>query len=207
MRSQTRTVVSAVLLLFSVVSSGATASTSRTAGSERKNSPQTSATINESNWQRHPQIRTIRGIVSSINAGLKRRSFKVSERKFESCGESFFTLRRIARNAKGVVWYEDYSEGEDSSWDYHQYYDDSHRLRFVLIVVYAANGSRDQHRGYFDESGKLIWQNRKTLKGPGYFTPQNVEELAKEDPEKEYTEHQGCVEMKPTPKSRTRQRN
>ena len=201
MRSQPPTAVFAALVLLAAVSSGATTSTSSFPSAERKHSLQSSATISESNWQRHPQIKTIRGIVSSINAGLKKRGFKVSERKFESCGESFFTLRRIAHNAKGaVVWYEDYSEGEDSSWDYHQYYDDSHRLRFVLIVVYAANGSRDQHRGYFDETGKLIWQNRKTLKGPGYFTPQNVEELPKEDPEKEYTEHAGCVEMKPTPK-------
>lgn len=154
--------------------------------------------ITEANWQRHPTIQSIRRIVNSIDAGLRRHAFKSEQRKFESCGDQYFTLRRIARDSKGsVVWYEDYGEGEDSAWDYHYYYDNDHRLRFALIVVNAANGSREQHRGYYDESGKLIWQNRKTLKGPGYFRPPDIDELAKRDPAREYANDQGCKEIKP----------
>ena len=159
---------------------------------------QSSVAITEANWQQHPKIRPIRKMVSAINIGLKNGSFRSSQRRFESCGDQYFTLRRIARDAKGsVVWYEDYGEGEDSSWDYHYYYDNEHRLRFALIVVNAANGSREQHRGYYDESGKLIWQNRKTLKGPGYFRPTDIDELAKRDPAKKYANDQGCQEIKP----------
>jgi hypothetical protein len=159
--------------------------------------------ISETNWQQHPQIRAIRKIVTAVSAGLKNGSFKTQQRKFESCADQYFTLRRIARDAKGAVaWYEEYSEGEDSSWDYHQYYDQTQRLRFVLVTVYAANGTREQHRFYFDETGKLVWQNRRRLKGPGYFAPSNVEELVKEDPAREFANDEGCTEIKPKPRHR-----
>jgi hypothetical protein len=161
--------------------------------------------INDANWQRHPKIMAIRKIVNSINEGLKRRAFKTSERQFESCPDTYFTMRRIARDAKGrVAWYEDYSEGEDSSWDYHQYYDQAGRLRFALIIVYAANGTREQHRAYFDESGRLIRQSRKLLKGPGYFAPYKVEDLVKDDPARQFADDEGCVAIKPKPGRRGR---
>jgi hypothetical protein len=153
--------------------------------------------ITERNWQAHPRIVEIRKIVTSIDAGLKNGRFKRAERKFESCPDQYFTLRRIARDANGAAaWYEDYGEGEDSSWDYHYYYDQTRHLRFILITVYAANGTREQHRAYFDETGKLIWQNRRTLKGPGYFAPQNIEELPKEDPNRAFADDKGCEEIK-----------
>jgi WD40 repeat protein len=163
--------------------------------------------IPEANWQRHPKIIAIRKIVGSVNAGLKKHSFKTSERKFESCPDTFYTLRRIARDSKRrVTWYEDYSEGEDSSWDYQQYYDPAGRLRFALIVVYAANGTREQHRVYFDENGKLIRQSRRLLKGPGYFAPSNAEELVKQDPAKQFARDEGCKEIKPQPKRSVKKR-
>lgn len=67
-------------------------------------------------------------------------------------------------------------EGEDSSWDDNFYYDDAGRLRFVLMTSYTANGTREQHRAYFDDSGRLIYHGRRLLKGAGYFGPP-VEDL------------------------------
>ena len=81
--------------------------------------------ITEANWRHHPRIKAIRKIVNSVNAGLQKGGFKTAQRKFESCGDQYLTRRRIARDSKGAVaWYEDYSEGEDSSWAYHYYYYD-----------------------------------------------------------------------------------
>lgn len=156
--------------------------------------------ITDANWRQHPKINAIQKIVRSVNAGLKKGTFKTAQRKFQCEEVPYFTLKRIARDSKGAVaWYENYSEGEDSSWDYHQYYDDARRLRFALITVYAANNTREQHRVYFDEGGKLIWQSSKLLRGPGYFDPTNLEELVKEDPAKEFANapNEGCKEIKP----------
>jgi hypothetical protein len=161
--------------------------------------------ITEANWQTHPKIKSIRQLVISTNSALKSKALKTSERRFEYCNDAFFTLKRIARDEKGEVkWYGDYAEGEDSSWDYQQYYDPKGHLRFVLVTVYAANSSREQHRYYFDETGKLIWQNRKRLSGPGYFAPQDVERLVKVDPAKAFADDEGCKELKPKPKHRSR---
>lgn len=59
--------------------------------------------ITEKNWHQHLKIRAIRQIVSSVNAGLKKGTFKTSERRFEYCDDQHFTLRRIACDSKGVV--------------------------------------------------------------------------------------------------------
>lgn len=159
-------------------------------------------TITEKNWRQHPKIVAIRKIVSAVDAGLKQGSFKISQRKFE-CGSGTL-LRRIARDAKGVViWYQDsgYGESGDASRDDRLYYDHSGHLRFVLIFINAVNGTRQQLRAYFDESGKLLKQTYRLVKGPGYFYPTNVEERAKQDPTKEFASdaEEGCKEIKPLP--------
>jgi hypothetical protein len=85
--------------------------------------------------------------------------------------------------------------GEDSSWDDNYYYDDAGRLRFVLMTSYAINGTREQHRAYFDESGGLIYHGRQLLKGTGYFGPpvEDLKELVQMDPKKDFGEAtQGC---------------
>lgn len=114
-------------------------------------------------------------------------------------------MRRIARDAKGVVrWYEDYGYGEsgDASGDDRYYYDHSGHLRFVLIIIDAVNGTRQQLRAYFDESGKLLKQTYRSVKGPGYFYPTNVEERVKLDPAREFASdaEEGCKEIKPRPR-------
>jgi hypothetical protein len=161
--------------------------------------------ITEKNWRQHPKIVAIRKIVSAVDAGLKQGSLKISQRKFE-CGNGPL-LRRIARDAKGVVkWYEDYGFGEsgDASGDNHYYYDHSVHLRFVLINIDAVNGTRQQLRAYFDESGKLLKQTYRRVTGPGYFYPTNVEERVKKDPAREFASaaEEGCTEIKPPPRRR-----
>ncbi len=166
--------------------------------------PQTAQTeITDANWESHPQIKEIRRTVSAIDSGLKNRNFKVSERKFESCADQFFTVKRIARDAKGLTrWYEEYGEGEDSSWDLKYYYDPKGKLRFVFGVARSANGTREQLRLYFDASAKRIWQSTKLLKGlgcPGCFSAYlDSDKPLAFDPEKAFTDDSGCKEIKVT---------
>ncbi len=166
---------------------------------------QSEGEINDKNWQKHPKIIAIRRIVNSATAEVKSGAFKTEHR---ICEEGWFSRLRIARDSKGTVrWYQHYQEGEDSSWDDNFYYDDAGHLRFVLMTSYAANGTREQHRAYFDESGQLIYHGRRLLKGTGYFGPpvEDLKELAHMDPTKDFaTEAQGCKEVKPSAKQRSK---
>ena len=159
--------------------------------------------ISDKNWQKHPKIIAIRRIVNSDNAGVRKGAFKTEHR---ICEMDWFSRLRIARDSKGIVrWYQNYGEGEDSSRDNNYYYDDAGRLRFVLMTTYAANGTREQHRAYFDESGRLIYHGRRLLKGPGYFGPQvdDLKKLVQMDPKKDFAEAgQGCKELNPSAKHR-----
>jgi hypothetical protein len=161
--------------------------------------------INDKNWQSNPKIVAIRKIVNSATAKVRNGAFKTEHR---ICEEGWFSRLRIARDSKGNVrWYQHYEEGEDSSWDDNYYYDDAGRLRFVLMTCYAINGTREQHRAYFDESGRLIYHGRHLLKGPGYFGPpvEALENLVQMDPKKDFAEAtQGCKEVKSSGKHRTR---
>lgn len=158
--------------------------------------------ISDKNWQKHPKIIAIRRIVNSDNAGVKNGAFKTEHR---ICEKDWFSRLRIARDSRGIVrWYQNYGEGEDSSRDVNYYYDDAARLRFVLMTTYAANGTREQHRAYFDENGRLIYHGRRLLKGPGYFGPQvdDLKKLVQMDPKKDFAEAgQGCKEINPSAKA------
>lgn len=165
--------------------------------------------ITEATWLNHPKIQAIRRIVKTTQSGLKRNIFKTSERKFESCQDQFFTLRRIARDSKGVAaWYEDYSEGQDASWDFHYYYDRNGRLRFVFASARSANGTREQLRIYFDETGKRLWQTDKLLNGPGcpgcFSAYTDSDEALAFDPAKAFANDEGCKEMEPKSGRRAR---
>jgi len=161
--------------------------------------------IHHNNWQNNSKIVAIRKIVNSANAKVRNGAFKTEHR---ICEEGWFSRLRIARDSKGTVrWYQHYQEGEDSSWDNNYYYDDAGRLRFVLMTSYAANGTREQHRAYFDESSRLIYHGRRLLKGSGYFGPsvEDLKELVQRDPKKDFAEAtQGCKEVKASAKHSTR---
>ena len=161
--------------------------------------------IKDKQWQKNPKIVAIRKIVNSDNAGIRNGTFKTEH---WVCEEGWFSRLRISRDAKETVrWYQHYEEGEDSSWDNNYYYDDAGKLRFVLMTSYASNGTREQHRAYFDESGHLIYHGRRILKGPGYFGPpvEDLKELVRMDPKKNFAEAtQGCKEVKASSTHRTR---
>ena len=184
--------IAALLLLFTLVIVSANTVTAK---------PE----INDKNWQKNSQIVAIRKIVNSDSAKVTSGSFKTEH---WVCEEGWFSRLRIARDSKGTVrWYQHYQEGEDSSWDDNYYYDDAGRLRFALMTSYAANGTREQHRAYFDENGRLIHHGRRLLKGPGYFGPpvEDLKELVKMDPKKDFAEAtQGCKAVKSSTTHRTK---
>jgi hypothetical protein len=207
--NMTHIAVSSLLLTMGVLS--AIAATGMQTGVLARPVPSLNTTaqsedeINDKNWQRHPQIIAIRRIVNSANAEVRSGALKTEHRV---CEEGWFSRLRIARNSNGTIrWYQHYQEGEDSSWDDNFYYDDGGRLGFVLMTSYAANGTREQHRAYFDESGQLIYHGRRLLKGGGYFGPpvEDLKELVHMDLKKDFAEEaQGCKEVKPSAKHRTR---
>ena len=193
-------VISAIAHPIDLPAIGAVAPQSQSSKDQSDNAGEV---ISHKNWQKQPKIIAIRRIVNSDNAGVRNGAFKTEHR---ICEMDWFSRLRIARDSKGIVrWYQNYGEGEDSSRDDNYYYDDAGRLRFVLMTTYAANGTREQHRAYFDESGRLIYHGRRLLKGPGYFGPQfdDLKKLVQMDPKKDFAEAgQGCKEIKPSAKHR-----
>ncbi len=158
--------------------------------------------LTESNWQQSPQILAIRAIVAPINAALKSRTYKISERGFKNCENAFLVVKRFARNSNGAAaWYENYSEGEDASWDFQYYYDQSGHLRFVFAIARSPNGTREQLRIYFDENGKRLWKTDKLLKGegcPGCFSAYTDSDKALVfNPTDDFANKEGCEEVKP----------
>ena len=134
---------------------------------------QNSDVITSANWQQHPKIKTVRSLVESINAELKKGTFKISVRKFQYCEPYEDTLRKLAVDSKGVArLYQIEAGSDDSALTWQHYYDQSGRLRFVFISGGAVNGSKLEHRIYFDENGKRLWEEHKYLEGPGYTFPE-----------------------------------
>ena len=129
--------------------------------------------ITQANWQQHPKIKTVRGIVETVNMGLGKGAFKISERKFEYCEPYEDTLRKMAVDSKSIVrMFEKQAGSDDSALTWKHYYDEAGRLRFVFISGGATNGAELEHRIYFDESGKRIWEDHKYVKGPEYTFPE-----------------------------------
>ena len=78
----------------------------------------------------------------------------------------------IATNSRGRArFYQNEGGSEDSSLKREHYYDEAGRLRFVFITGGAVNGTELEHRIYFDETGKRIWEEQTFKKGPGYTFP------------------------------------
>ena len=161
--------------------------------------------ITASNWQRHPKILQVRAIVNSVDASIKKGSFKISKREFEYCESYEDTLRKMAVDSKGVVRrYENEAGSDDSALTWRHYYDQLGHLRFVFITGGAANGAQLEHRIYFDESGKRLWEEHKFVKGPGYTWPevwpeeQNDEArpIQKSEPAKAFAAKSPCEEKK-----------
>jgi hypothetical protein len=134
---------------------------------------QTGGEINQANWQQHPKIKAVRAVFQTVKAGLAAKAFKVRTRRFEYCEPYEDTSRTLAVDTGGRVrYYEKQAGSDDSALKWEHYYDEAGRLRFVFITGGAANGSELEHRIYFDEDGKRIWEEHKYTKGPGYTFPE-----------------------------------
>lgn len=134
---------------------------------------QTDDEITKANWQQHPKIKAVRAAVQTVKDGLGRKSFKVKTRKFDYCEPYEDTSRTLGIDSNGRVrYYEKQAGSDDSALKWEHYYDEAGRLRFVLITGGAVNGSELEHRIYFDEEGKRIWEEQKYTKGPGYTFPE-----------------------------------
>ncbi|MDX6383549.1 MAG: hypothetical protein QOK48_1122 [Blastocatellia bacterium] len=157
------------------------------------------APITKANWNQHPKIKAVRAIVAAVDAGVSRKTLKVSVRKFEYCEPYEDTLRRKAVDAKGRVrMYEKQGGSDDSSLTTKHFYDEAGRLRFVFITGGATNGSQLEQRIYFDEAGQRIWEEHKYVKGPGYTFPEvwPDDQLQLKDPAGAYAARSPCPETK-----------
>ncbi|MDT4969371.1 MAG: hypothetical protein QOJ64_4108 [Acidobacteriota bacterium] len=129
--------------------------------------------ITKSNWQQHPKIKAIRAIVQSVDTALTRKSLTIKKRSFEDCEPYEDALRTIATDSRGHVrYYAKEAGSEDSALKWQHYYDEKGNLRFVFITGGAVNGAELEHRIYFDEYGKRIWELQVYTKGPGYTFPE-----------------------------------
>jgi hypothetical protein len=156
--------------------------------------------LNPAHWQADSEVQDIRKIVASINAGLKRGAFKISQRKFDYCEPYEDTLRRIALDDKGIARsYVKEGGSDDSALKWEHYYDSAGRLRFVFITGGAVNGSELEHRIYFDEAGRRIREEQKYVKGPGYTFPEKWpdEDLQKSRPLVAFNARSPCREGGP----------
>ncbi|MBD0326633.1 MAG: hypothetical protein ICV68_09385, partial [Pyrinomonadaceae bacterium] len=142
------------LLLFVFLSPASTQANASPSSSQEQE-------VTKANWQQHPKIKAVRSVVQTVKTGLSRKSFKVRTREFEYCEPYEDGLRTLAIDANGRVrYYEKQAGSDDSALKWEHYYDESGRLRFVFITGGAANGSTLEHRIYFDEMGKRIWEEQ-----------------------------------------------
>jgi hypothetical protein len=154
--------------------------------------------VTRANWQKHPKVQAVRAIVASVNAGLSKKTLKVSVREFEYCEPYEDTLRKKAVDPKGLVrMYETQAGSDDSSLTWQHFYDEAGRLRFVFITGGATNGAQLEHRIYFDEAGKRIWEEHKYKKGPEYTFPEVwPDDQLQKQPAGAFTAKSPCPELK-----------
>jgi hypothetical protein len=160
---------------------------------------QASDEITKANWQQHPKIKAIRAMVQTVKNGMSRKSFTVKKRAFEYCEPYEDTERMIATDSRGRTrFYQNAGGSDDSSLKWEHYYDEAGRLRFVFITGGAVNGSELEHRIYFDEAGKRIWEEHTYKKGPGYTFPEvwPDEQLQISDAATKFSSKSSCPETK-----------
>ena len=157
------------------------------------------AAITKTNSERQPKVQEIRKMVNSVNLGMTKGILKTSQKRFEDCEGGYEVYRRITVDANGVVRrYETQGGSEDHLLTFQHYYDESGRISFVFIIGGAVNGTRIQHRIYFDENGKRIWEAHKNVTGPGYpgFSDYPNDELSISRPAEDFAAASQCPEIK-----------
>ena len=137
-----------------------------------------------------------------VNDRWARKELKVSERNLTNCGDIFTQFRRLLTEADGTVRrYEVRYTAEDEGGNQESYYDESGRLRFVIIDASAGNGSKLRHRIYFDENGKRLWEDHHVT-GLGHHWPKTWpnSDLQLTNVRQAFSTTKGCEEAKPKSK-------
>ena len=130
---------------------------------------------------------------------MSKKSLTTKKRTFEYCEPGEDTVRMIATDSSGHVrFYQNENGSEDSSVKLEHYFDEAERLRFVFITGGAVNGSELEHRVYFDEMGKRIWEEQTYKKGPGYTFPKMwpLDEALLNDAGGKFASTSPCPEVK-----------
>ena len=133
---------------------------------------------------RSPSIVAIRAIYQSIEHDIAVGRFKPEQRyaspDADGCRRYGEQLTIYPDAAGTVRKYVVEPDGQDSSWIVRHYYDLQRRLRFVFMTGGAVNGTRLEHRIYFDESGARIREDHTLTAGPGW-TFWSAEDLAEDE--------------------------
>lgn len=162
----------ALISIFSLYVVGTERASSLTSLIPVSLSQETGGEVTEANWQQHPKIKQVRAIVQAVKAGMGRKALTTKKRAFEYCEPYADTKRTLAVDSKGRARFYEFEGGsDDSSLKLEHYYDEMGGLRFVFITGGAVNGSQLEHRIYFDEAGKRIWEKQIYKKGEGYTFP------------------------------------
>ncbi|MBX7153031.1 hypothetical protein K1X84_15495 [bacterium] len=129
--------------------------------------------ITKENWPNHPARKLIVEVVSDIDGLIRNNKLKsvrgesAYSKPYEPTLKEYF-VDQSARIRK----YIEATGSDDSALNFEYYYDSKGTLRFVFIEGGAVNGSRLEHRIYFSEAGKRIWESHEYLQGPGYTFPE-----------------------------------
>lgn len=150
-----------------------------------------SNTINTSNWLYHPAIKEIRAIYNEIEAKIKNKDLIEEKKEYEYSMPYVPTLKKIYYDTyKKVRKYSEEAGSDDSSLLFSYYYDSKQVLRFVYITGGAINGTKIEHRIYFNAKGNKIWEIQSLIQGPGYTFPKEwAENELIRDPWKRFNEN------------------
>ncbi len=130
---------------------------------------QGSPKITAKNWRQHPEIKKIRAIYSEVLGKVKRRKLKKAVREIHYCQPGAGGIKRTLYTQGGKLVRQYTTNGNFEGGvaeDVEYYYDAMGRLRFVF-AIYTDNQAEAQvqYRLYYNARGKLIWENRRHVKG------------------------------------------
>lgn len=120
-----------------------------------------------SNWQKGPRLDSVRAVVKWV----ERLSPTLTEQAdTTSCDDGQVVLvSKLFTDSGNVVRRFTVEGGSDeSSGQEDHFYDGLGTLRFTFAATSASNGTRREHRYYYDITGALIYHDERILRGPGY---------------------------------------
>ncbi len=128
--------------------------------------------ITESNWSTHPRIVEIRELCGRIDKGIAGGTIHERKKPFDYASPRVAPLKILYIDGRNIVRkFVEEAASEDSALRFNYYYDPAGKLRFVFITGGAVNGSKMEHRIYFNAEGTRIWEIQKYTSGPGYTFP------------------------------------